>query len=157
MDPKGNSLGQINTHSRHTVGNGSEPSHKAERKRPQTGLERGIGSVYTCVRACVRACPSETPTLPSCTCYEREKQRIGRAVFASVSISSGKHRRPGSVNNLVVVCPREVETSRPAVLSPADDVRRYSALDRFHENSPVDSPCNTLSDSTHFHEDRKKD
>ena len=93
------------------------------------------------------------PALPSCTCYEREKQRIGRAVFASVSVSSGKHRRPGSVNNLVVVCPREVETSRPTVLSPADSVRRYSALDRFHENYP----CNTFSDSVHFHENREKD
>ena len=112
---------------------------KAERKRPSAGLERGIGSVYACVCVCVRVCPPGTPALPSCTCYEREKQRIGRAVFASVSVSSSKHRRLASVNNLVVVCPREVETSRPIVLSPADSVRRYFALNCCHENSLVDS------------------
>lgn len=94
MDPKGNSLGQINTHSRHTVGNGRRFE---EREREESERESNR-----------RVHVSSSRPL-SCTCHERKtKDRPSDSErFQSDPVSSSKHP-PTSVNNSAVVRLREV-------------------------------------------------
>lgn len=131
MDPKGNSLGRINTHSRHAIGNGSEVEGK------RWGRERESKHRGVCV------CPLGPRRLPRVTTSEkqrigREREREGERVSSWLAVNIGQRR----VNNSNVGGQSKRNSSRGRIFHESPKSREFAL--RFDDTRIVASNVNSV-------------